>query len=120
VEFGKNNPKKSVKWAFKNFVRAGASVIMYDFFLYQSKEKNITGLLFYALVSGFERTWIPLRIYIANKVSVTSRELSANSVITITSAYNWCLSFVILTPSVESDDGIERIVSTSKSTLQPL
>jgi len=39
------NPKKPVKWGFKNFVRAGASVIMHDFFLYQGKEKNkkVTG-----------------------------------------------------------------------------
>ena len=28
------NPKKPVKWGFKNFVRSGASGIMYDFFLY--------------------------------------------------------------------------------------
>ena len=28
------NPKKPVKWGFKNFVWSGASGIMYDFFLY--------------------------------------------------------------------------------------
>jgi len=28
------NPKKPVKWGFKNFVRSGASGIMYDFFVY--------------------------------------------------------------------------------------
>lgn len=28
------NPKKPVKWGFKNFVRAGKSGMMYDFFLY--------------------------------------------------------------------------------------
>ena len=28
------NPKKPVKWGFKNFVRAGKSDMMYDFFLY--------------------------------------------------------------------------------------
>ena len=28
------NPKKPVKWGFKNFVRAGKSGIMYDFFIY--------------------------------------------------------------------------------------
>ena len=32
------NPKKPTKWGFKNFVRAGASGIMYDFFLYQGKD----------------------------------------------------------------------------------
>ena len=39
------NPKKPVKWGFKNFVRAGSSGIMYDFFLYQGKEKTqkVTG-----------------------------------------------------------------------------
>ena len=29
------NPKKPVKWDFKNFVRVGKSGIIYDFFLYQ-------------------------------------------------------------------------------------
>ena len=28
------NPKKPAKWGFKNFVRAGKSGMMYDFFLY--------------------------------------------------------------------------------------
>lgn len=39
------NPKKPVKWGFKNFVRAGSSGIMYDFFLYTGKVKNqkVTG-----------------------------------------------------------------------------
>jgi hypothetical protein len=31
----KYNPKNPVKWGFKNFVRAGKSGIIYDFFLYQ-------------------------------------------------------------------------------------
>ena len=35
------NPKKPVKWGFKNFVRSGSSGIMYDFFLYSgSSEKG--------------------------------------------------------------------------------
>ena len=34
------NPKKPVKWGFKNFVRSGASGIMYDFFLYSGKVNN--------------------------------------------------------------------------------
>lgn len=39
------NPKKPVKWGFKNFVRAGSSGIMYDFFLYTGKVKDtkVTG-----------------------------------------------------------------------------
>lgn len=39
------NPKKPTKWGFKNFVRAGASGIMYDFFLYQGKNgsEKVTG-----------------------------------------------------------------------------
>ena len=31
------NPKNPVKWGFKMFVRAGASGVMYDFFLYSRK-----------------------------------------------------------------------------------
>ena len=34
------NPKKPKKFGFKNFVRAGSSGIMYDFFLYSGKMKN--------------------------------------------------------------------------------
>ncbi len=34
------NPKKPVKWGFKNLVRAGASGIMYDFYVYAGK--NVT------------------------------------------------------------------------------
>ena len=34
------NPKKAKKWGFKNFVRAGASGFMYDFFLYQGKSTS--------------------------------------------------------------------------------
>ena len=34
------NPKKPVKWGFKNFVRSGSSGIMYDFFLYAGSEKK--------------------------------------------------------------------------------
>ena len=37
----KYNPKKTVKWGFKNFVRSGSSGMMYDFFLYSgSSEKG--------------------------------------------------------------------------------
>ena len=32
------NPKKPVKWGFKNFVRSGASGVMYDFFIYTGAE----------------------------------------------------------------------------------
>ena len=32
------NPKKPVKWGFKNLVRAGASGFMYDFYIYAGKE----------------------------------------------------------------------------------
>ena len=34
------NPKKPVKWGFKNFVRSGSSGIMYDFFIYCGKTKS--------------------------------------------------------------------------------
>ena len=34
------NPKKPVKWGFKNFVRSGSSGIMYDFFLYSGSVNN--------------------------------------------------------------------------------
>ena len=40
------NPKKPVKWGFKNFVRSGASGMMYDFFLYSgsiNKNEKCTG-----------------------------------------------------------------------------
>ena len=39
------NPKKPVKWGFKNFVHAGSSGIMYDFFLYTGKadKQKVTG-----------------------------------------------------------------------------
>ena len=39
------NPRKPVKWGFKNFVRAGSSGITYDFFLYTGKVKDtkVTG-----------------------------------------------------------------------------
>ena len=36
-----NNPKKPKKWGFKNFVRAGESGIMYDFFLYSGSSSKI-------------------------------------------------------------------------------
>ena len=36
------NPKKPVKWGFKNFVRSGASGIMYDFFLYTGSTTSKT------------------------------------------------------------------------------
>ena len=36
-----NNPKKPKKWDFKNFVRAGESGIMYDFFLYSGSSSKI-------------------------------------------------------------------------------
>ena len=35
------NPKKPVKWGFKNLVRAGASVFMYDVYVYGGKETSI-------------------------------------------------------------------------------
>lgn len=42
------NPKKPHKWGFKNLVRAGASGLMYDFYLYAGKEEvldnEFTGL----------------------------------------------------------------------------
>lgn len=34
------NPKKPHKWGFKNLVRAGASGIMYDFYIYVGKEST--------------------------------------------------------------------------------
>ena len=34
------NPKKPHKWGFKNLVRAGASGLMYDFYLYAGKEED--------------------------------------------------------------------------------
>ncbi|XP_004211012.1 piggyBac transposable element-derived protein 3 [Hydra vulgaris] len=34
------NPKKPVKWGFKNFVRAGKSGIIYDFFLYSGSSNS--------------------------------------------------------------------------------
>ena len=34
------NPKKPTKWGFKNFVRSGASGMMYDFFLYTGATKE--------------------------------------------------------------------------------
>ena len=33
------NPKKPVKWGFKNLVRAGASGFMYDFYIYAGKDE---------------------------------------------------------------------------------
>ena len=35
------NPKKPKKWKLKNFVRAGESGIMYDFFLYSGSSSKI-------------------------------------------------------------------------------
>ena len=35
------NPKKPVKWGFKNLVRAGASGIMYDFYIYAGKNETV-------------------------------------------------------------------------------
>ena len=35
------NPKKPVKWGFKNHVRAGASGFMYDFYVYAGKEASM-------------------------------------------------------------------------------
>ena len=32
------NPKKPVKWGFKNLVRAGSSGFMYDFYVYAGKD----------------------------------------------------------------------------------
>ena len=40
------NPKKPVKWGFKNFVRAGKSGIIYDFFMYtgaSTSDQNCNG-----------------------------------------------------------------------------
>ncbi|XP_047144656.1 piggyBac transposable element-derived protein 2 [Hydra vulgaris] len=34
------NPKKPVKWGFKNFVRSGSSGLIYDFFLYSGSVDN--------------------------------------------------------------------------------
>ena len=34
------NPKKPTKWGFKNFVRAGKSGMMYDFFLYEGAKST--------------------------------------------------------------------------------
>ena len=34
------NPKKPVKWGFKNFVRLGSLGIMYDFFIYCGKTES--------------------------------------------------------------------------------
>ena len=34
------NPKKPTKWGFKNFVRAGKSGLMYDFFIYQGAKST--------------------------------------------------------------------------------
>ena len=38
-----NSAKKAEKWGFKNFVRAGASGMMYDFFLYQGASTSADG-----------------------------------------------------------------------------
>ena len=35
------NPKKPVKWGFKNLVRAGSSGFMYDFHIYEGKAKDL-------------------------------------------------------------------------------
>ena len=35
------NPKKPVKWGFKNLVRAGSSGFMYDFYIYEGKLKDL-------------------------------------------------------------------------------
>ena len=35
------NPKKPVKWGFKNLVRAGSSGFMYDFYIYEGKGKDL-------------------------------------------------------------------------------
>ena len=35
------NPKKPTKWGFKNFVRAGSSGLMYDFYIYEGKSTEM-------------------------------------------------------------------------------
>jgi hypothetical protein len=40
------NPKKPVKWGFKNLVRAGASGFMYDFFIYAGKDEAMDNVDF--------------------------------------------------------------------------
>ncbi|CAB3993351.1 Hypothetical predicted protein [Paramuricea clavata] len=40
------NPKKPVKWGFKNLVRVGASGFMYDFYIYAGKDEDMDNVDF--------------------------------------------------------------------------